>query len=1416
MSTQGSAVASHEFGERFSQFEHEVLGKDSRPYDRKGIIGEVISRLRLQDDQVSQRTRANNLYYVSEFQAPLREARALAAEVQAFLLDQSKPSETRVQVLLDYLDQVYIPAKKLRTLLIDPKNPASRRALDAWGTPRTLLPRVDAELLRDALNLRKVELRGITFNQAGSQRVLVPDPLLSLSQEVQDVGESATTENYFRAMKTLAVQMLLTQIKTLKLVRGATSPTEAPYGCQIDPGMEIEKTIHGSEFTQESRRQAITEILYRPGWLNPPERYKVGVVLPIHGPHASSSGYTQAQIFINAVKAVERMENLGPQAYALRSRSRSNPQSRDIDPRFNQAAEIQASSRLRSVRVDLEEPAIEDRDEFEGVMAMLMPHAQKLERQLPGLKESTESFERKHRELEKSLRAQGHDERYVIQKLDENRRQAPEGQVPSLVRFDPQSGLTEYWKQVLEQQKKSDWRELIPQTVREQLSQNQMVFPMPPLRSPDSWRVWAMDQLALALSEPTSAVFQILKELKCGSAPHLKEKDCARVMGRIYREGVEHAMSNPQDALRTGSRLSQVYLQWGQIWDRLQALQGTDRPTAMDPPMSEWEYMEENFSTNPWVQLRLGYLHLKASLPPDAQSKRQYVRLQGARGTTPFATLSQIWDYIAGELGVRYALEPFQANRVLGFTEKKQYWSSKIAEFDRLKILKHQLPGATRDAPKRSVAEIAHAVATRGVESAEEARKVMAHAFMEPRRTTPTWFSDLERVFESIEQDSREGRQAHLVQELVGLGSLESPKSAEILEKLLIDEGMEAFQLRASLMLASDAYKRPTLEKLLEYASSNRLSDLSQNLHDLCAMNLYDESRPARKRFGELYYAILNEQQEFERALGYRGMPEKIRELLHPGFFESLNNAEGALTGAQLLLMVGAFAAGSACMMSVVAAPACAAIFLGYVTTQAGIVKISADRYVEGHEWRARAHFFKASGMTTDDAIDEMVEVGGFGLAFNAAFMYPGLQMTSRGAKMLEVSGKFGLSRTLGLVAATPVGRAAPMLGRRAVAIEVDLLNDLRLARLASLSTQEARLTSQVSRHAQSAQADGLWARASRWGETIRQRLSGEAMEFSALSRQEINLGPLVLKNSPEQIKRAIAVQVAQRFSGQPERMAAFLAQFEAKMSKMHRKALKELEQASRSGRVLSEQSREFLEQHSKYQTLLSEMRSIAGSSLVEYLEKNAHRVNEVVSALPHRWRDLGISMALEGGFGNYGLEGIKRLYLAQDRLLVFKYRDLARVELGLGGSGAMRHSASTVVRQVESLALQSGDPQMVQAVTRYHERLALKLSEQHGVSTSEILRRMKSSDLKDVVAVDELFSRADPRKLFEGLPELKTIASKVLEQNANFGESLTRLERVLSAQQTLLYLDRPAKIRRFWADSAERIFQPGSNAMLQ
>ena len=176
----------------------------------------------------------------------------------------------------------------------------------------------------------------------------------------------------------------------------------------------------------------------------------------------------------------------------------------------------------------------------------------------------------------------------------------------------------------------------------------------------------------------------------------------------------------------------------------------------------------------------------------------------------------------------------------------------------------------------------------------------------------------------------------------------------------------------------------------------------------------------------------------------------------------------------------------------------------------------------------------------------------------------------------------------------------------------------------------------------------------------------------------------------------------------------------------------------------------------------------------------------------------------------------MKRLYLAQDRLLVFKYRDLARIELGLGGSGAMRHSASTVVRQVESLALQSADPQMVQKVAQYHERLAAKLAEQHGLSSVEILRRMKSTELKDVVAVDELFARADPHKLFEGLPELKTLASKVLEENAHFGDNLTKLERVLSAQQTLLYLDKPARVRTFWADSAEQVFRPGSNGMIQ
>ena len=1209
MSSDGQASVSHGFSEIFARYEEQIMGKDSRAYDRKGVLGEVIRRLRLQDDQPSQRDRPNNLYYSENFQAPIREAAVIAKQVQSYLMDGAQSREARFAALIGFLDHVYIPAKKLRTLLIDPKNPPSRVDLDALGHPRTLLPRIPAELVETPLSARKIELRGMLLERSATEVVLVPEPLLSLSQEVQDVGESATTENYFRAMKSLAVQMLLTQIKTLNLIRGNPSPTEVPHGCRVDPGMEAEGPIQSKDMSAEYRRQAITEILYRPGWLNPPERYKVGVVLPLHGPHAASSQYTEAQLFMNAVKAIERMEAMGDQRYILSSRPRYMVQNPEIDIESANALEAQAAPRLQAMSVDLEEPAIDDSKEFEGVIAMLLPKAQKLEKQLPGFKEWNENFERRQRELEEQLRLEGHDARYIIQKLDENRRKAPQGQVLRLTRFDPQSGLTEYWRNALERKEATNWKDLVSPALSTELSGNTMVFPMPPLRAPDSWRVWAMDQLALALENNTPAVLKILKDLKCPGGSHLKEKDCATVMARIYRQGVEHAMSDPQDALRTGSRLSQIYVLWGKAWDRIQALRGADRPAAMDSPMSEWDYMQENFDSNPWVQLRLGYLHLKSALPAHAQTERVFLREHGARGGLPVTTVSKIWDYIAGELGVRLPLQPFQANRVLKFAEKKQYWAAKVAEFDRLKILKVRRVGGTTNAPDRSVAEIANAVVMRGIETAEESKLVMQRAFSGQQRSNPAWYSDLEGVFSAIENDSREGRQARLVNELVGLERLESPRSAEIVEKLLIDEGMESFQLRGSLILASDAYKRPTLEKLLEYASTRRLGDLSQNVNDLCRMNLYDGDRPARKRFGELYYAIINEQAEFERVLGYRGMPESIRKLLHPGFFESLMNAEGALTAAQLLLMVGAFTAGSACMLTVVAAPACAAIFLGYIATQAGIVKISVDRYREGLDWRVRAHFFKETGMTTDDAISEMVDVGGFGLAFNAVSMYPGLQMTARGAKMLHVSGKLGISRALSMVAATPVGRAAPALGRRAVTLEVDLLNDLRLARLASLAEQEVRLAAQTARVAEEAGSEGFWAHVGRIGGRIRSRFSRSATEFVDLSRREINLGPLVLKNSAEEIKRAIAVQVARRFAGKPEGMLTFLSHFEKKMAKMHRKALKEMERASATGRAVSEHSREFMEQHAKYQALVAELRT-SQEPLVNFLEKNAHRVS--------------------------------------------------------------------------------------------------------------------------------------------------------------------------------------------------------------
>ncbi len=308
----------------------------------------------------------------------------------------------------------------------------------------------------------------------------------------------------------------------------------------------------------------------------------------------------------------------------------------------------------------------------------------------------------------------------------------------------------------------------------------------------------------------------------------------------------------------------------------------------------------------------------------------------------------------------------------------------------------------------------------------------------------------------------------------------------------------------------------------------------------------------------------------------------------------------------------------------------------------------------------------------------------------------------------------------------------------------------------------------------------------------------------------------MVLKHSPDEIKRAIAIQVSDKLGKSTQKAHAFFRQFEPKMAKMNTKNMKVIQEATRAGKPVPTSALEFQARYAQFEKVVDELKNTP-LGLEEFLEKNAHVMAELVDVLPNRWRDLGISIALEGGFGNYGLEGLKRFYLAQDRLLVFRYRELARVELGLGGSGAMRHSSGTVVRQVEQLALQSGDPQMVQAVSAFHEKLAVRLAAESRVSSNEIARMMKSSDLKDVAAFDEIFARTDPKKIFDNLPELKTLASRVLEENARFGDDLSKLERALSAQQALLYLDRPARVRRFLPGSArERVFRPGSNGMLQ
>jgi hypothetical protein len=384
----------------------------------------------------------------------------------------------------------------------------------------------------------------------------------------------------------------------------------------------------------------------------------------------------------------------------------------------------------------------------------------------------------------------------------------------------------------------------------------------------------------------------------------------------------------------------------------------------------------------------------------------------------------------------------------------------------------------------------------------------------------------------------------------------------------------------------------------------------------------------------------------------------------------------------------------------------------------------------------------------------------------------------------------------------------------------VDLLNDLRLARLASLSSREAAAAGAGARAletgTQSAEGTGIGGFFRGLWSSAKNRFGPAAVEFAETTRKEWNIGPLILKHSPDEIKRAIALEVAAKLGKTRDSAHAFFRQFEPKMAKMNSKHLKAIEEARTAGRAVPQASREFQEHYAKFEKMVDELKNTP-VALDEFLEKNAHVMAEIVDILPNRWRDLGISIVMEGGFGNYGLEGLKRLYLAQDRLLVFRFRELARVELGLGGSGAMRHSSGTVVRQVEQLALQSGDASMVQAVGAFHEKLAVKLAAEHRIAASEITRMMKSKELKDIAAFDEIFARTDPKKIFENLPELKTLASKVLEENARFGDDLSMLERALSAQQTLLYLDRPARVRRFLPGSSpERVFRPGTNGMIQ
>jgi hypothetical protein len=949
-----------EFIQETLDFRQKVTGEDAKSGLFKQLIdAQMESAKSNKPSEVIESARRNLLPSLLKNGMKIREA------AQRYLSNTSLSTAARLGAGVAFIENVIFPFQAYTTLLWtfkdDPAEDPTKPLL--LLIPDDLAPTGSIGQLMFEEGPNQEEKYGFILEPSDGTgfRKMISDPVEQFNRHIRYILGSPTPANWLRAMKWMALYMILSQIHLTKALRGDATPVSVPRECRGAIGIYLPSTLKFELPDPKTREERLDNLLKNSGFVQgTPEFMEYYLTYVSADP---SKG------FFNGILPLERLRN--------------------------------AETGMKNS----EEVGIDDFTDFKSAQSFLLPKA------MSEIEKGSLAMAKRAPIGQRAKIGSSYSKAWADE-FGEMVMPAFEGfslgEDDKKVSVYP-DGLTPYLMNLMKKRKTPYWEDIVLKNVYKKLKATEVSIAFPPLKGSDSWRRWALIYLAKVLeanSETDDKSFLDAFESRIPTPAGKKEE-----LKKIYSAVKEFA--SPFEYMPRFNfdkdPLKRLWPRLSVIWDRLQK-QGHLPDSVMD----EWSFLSRQIqSRNPWAALRLSYLTKIEELSRQSTATDESSRIK-----------KQTFEKAAKVFALDVPLSPMHAMMTIKGEEKKSFFKTiykeetsassglfttkidKTPTVSSKKWYENYIPwGVTSDdiniisPPKDTASTDFYNI----LEKINGLTLLDMDSFREGIREvgfTPEQQARLEtEIAPYLEKE--EGQAGALLYEIYkNRGDLVTQK--KLFEKLKTQANWEGNDVREVFIENDTALKKPLFTSIVQTAALYRQSDLTEKLHQLCSMEPDNV-----ENFRVLFYSTMETQNQINQMKGLPAIPEylmkKVEEMTARWTNKEWWQMGVGLSGVPLIIAASLFA-GSCVVSAGFTCLAVSSMYVGVTLTAAYTARIDADIKFANIEQTRLVKEFAEMGFSNEQASDDL-SIGWHWMLMDIAFTFPMAGFMTRGVSMLGEAG---------------------------------------------------------------------------------------------------------------------------------------------------------------------------------------------------------------------------------------------------------------------------------------------------------------------------------------------------------------------------------------------------------------------------